>query len=315
MSPENVAGPVLLTGVLGVLVAVLAGAIRISTPFLFVSLGECLTEKSGRVNLGLEGTLVMGAMGAYGISYLTGSPWLGVLAAGILGGALGALHALLCARPQVNDIAVGIALMSFGVGLAFFLGKPLIKPSAPHLPAIPLGAWSSLPQVRAALNVNVLVVVGIAFAFLVRFLLLKTRWGLAVRVVGESANAAMAMGFDVRSIRFVATVCGGFLAGVGGSFLSLFYPGSWNEGLSSGQGLMAVALVIFAKWDPLRCLWASLLFGGASALGPALQSVGITRGYYLFNATPYVLTLAMMIATSSAKRALAGQPAELRAQR
>src|SRR4029078_9130053 len=115
-----------------VLLGVVGGAIRISTPFLFVSLGECLTEKSGRVNLGLEGTLVMGAMSAYGVSYLTGSPWLGVLTAGAAGVVLGALHAWLCARPRVNDVAVGIALMLFGVGLAFFLGKPLIGPTAPH---------------------------------------------------------------------------------------------------------------------------------------------------------------------------------------
>ena len=203
----------------GVALGVVGGAIRISTPFLFVSLGECLTEKSGRVNLGLEGTLVMGAMAAYGVSYLTGSPWLGVLTAGVAGLALGALHAFLCARPRVNDVA---------------------------------------------------------------------------------------------RVRLLATMAGGFLAGVGGSFLSLFYPGSWNEGLSSGQGLMAVALVIFARWDPLRCLAASLLFGGASALGPALQSVGVTSGYYLFNAAPYALTLAIIIATSSRDRALTGQPAELR---
>jgi general nucleoside transport system permease protein len=303
------------TGAAGVALAVLGGSIRISTPFLFVSLGECLTEKSGRVNLGLEGTLVMGAMGGYGISYLTGSPWLGVLAAGCLGVVLGALHAWLCSRPRVNDVAVGIALMLFGVGLAFFLGKPLIGPTAPHLPAIPLGWWSSSAQVRSALQLNVLFVVGLVMAGVVLFLLRRTRWVLILRTVGESADSARAMGYDVNSVRMRATMAGGFLAGVGGSFLSLFYPGSWNEGLSSGQGLMAVALVIFAKWDPVRCLYASLLFGGASALGPALQSVGVTSGYYLFNAAPYALTLAIIIATSSRDRALVGQPAELRVAR
>jgi ABC-type uncharacterized transport system permease subunit len=303
------------TGAAGVALAVLGGAIRISTPFLFVSLGECLTEKSGRVNLGLEGTLVMGAMGGYGVSYLSGSPWLGVLAAGALGVVLGALHAWLCSRPRVNDVAVGIALMLFGVGLAFFLGKPLIGPTAPHLPAIPLGWWSSSAQVRSALQLNVLFVVGLVMAGVVLFLLRRTRWGLILRTVGESADAARAMGYDVNSVRLRATMAGGFLAGVGGSFLSLFYPGSWNEGLSSGQGLMAVALVIFARWDPVRCLFASLLFGGASALGPALQSVGVTSGYYLFNAAPYALTLAIIIATSSRDRALIGQPAELRVAR
>jgi simple sugar transport system permease protein len=298
-----------------VLIAVVGGALRVSTPFLFVSLGECLTEKSGRVNLGLEGTLVMGAMSGYGLSYLTGSPWLGVLAAGLVGVAMGALHAWLCARPRVNDIAVGIALMLFGIGLAFFLGKPLIKPTAPRLPAFSLGFWSALPQVRSALQVNALLLVGVALAVVLPVALRRSRWGLVVRTVGESADAARAMGYDVNRVRLYATMAGGFLAGVGGSFLSLFYPGSWNEGLSSGQGLMAVALVIFARWDPLRCLWASLLFGGASALGPALQSVGITSGYYLFGAAPYVLTLAIMVATSSATRTLAGQPAELGAVR
>jgi simple sugar transport system permease protein len=300
-----------MTSLLLVAIGILGGALRVSTPFLFVSLGECLTEKSGRVNLGLEGTLVMGAMGGYGLSYLTGSPWLGVLGAGIIGVAFGALHAWLCARPRVNDIAVGIALMLFGIGLAFFLGKPLIKPTAPRLSAISLGFWSDNPAVRSALQVNALFLLGAVLAFALPFALRRTRWGLVLRTVGESADAARAMGYDVNRVRLLATMAGGFLAGVGGSFLSLFYPGSWNEGLSSGQGLMAVALVIFARWDPLRCLWASLLFGGASALGPALQSVGFTSGYYLFGAAPYVLTLAIMISTSSATRTLAGQPAEL----
>ena len=298
-------------GMLGVPLAVVGGALRVSPPYLFVSLGECLTEKSGRVNLGLEGTLVMGAMSAYGVSYLSGSAWLGVLAAGAVGVLLGALHAWLCARPRVNDIAIGIALMLLGVGTAFFLGKPLIKPTAPRLPAFELGGWSDFPPLRAALEINVLFAIGIVLAFALRFALKRTRMGMLLRVAGESADAARAMGYDVNRIRLYATAAGGFFAGVGGSFLSLYYPGSWNEGLSSGQGLMAVALVIFARWDPVRCLWASLLFGSAGALGPALQSVGITGGYHLLNAAPYILTLAIMIATSSAHRTLAGLPAEL----
>jgi general nucleoside transport system permease protein len=298
-------------GLWGVPLAVAAGAIRISTPFLFVSLGECLTEKSGRVNLGLEGTLVMGAMSGYGISYLTGSPWAGVLVAGGIGALLGSVHAWLCSRPRINDIAVGIALMLFGTGLAFFLGKPFIQPVAPHLPAIEFGFFSRIEQVRSALRVNALFLLGLVLAPLLAWLLKVTRWGLALRTVGESADAARAMGYDVNRVRLIATSAGGFFAGIGGSFLSLFYPGSWNEGLSSGQGLMAVALVIFARWDPVRCLYASILFGAASALGPALQSVGMTSGYYLFNAAPYVITLAIMTATSSATRTLPGQPAEL----
>ena len=298
-------------GAWGVPLAVLGGALRVSAPFLFVSLGECLTEKSGRVNLGLEGTLVLGAMGGYGVSYLSGSAWFGVAAAGALGALFGALHGFLCSRPRVNDIAVGIALMLLGIGLSFFFGKPLIQPTAPRLPAVSLGFWSDVPQVRSNLQINFLLLLGIALAPTLRWALKNTRWGLIVRTVGESAEAARAMGYDVNRVRLLATMAGGFLAGVGGSFLSLFYPGSWNEGLSSGQGLMAVALVIFARWDPVRCLYASLLFGGAGALGPALQSVGVTSGYYLFNAAPYALTLIIMVLSSSATKQSADLPMEL----
>jgi simple sugar transport system permease protein len=302
-------------GYWGVPLAVFAGALRVSTPFLFVSLGECITERSGRVNLGLEGTLVMGAMSGYGISFVTGSAWQGVLAAGAVGAGLGAFHGWLCGKPRVNDIAVGIAMMLLGVGLAFYLGKPLIQPTAPRLPAIPFGDFSDIPQVRSALQVNVLFVIGVLLAPALKWMLDNTRWGLVLRTVGESAETARAMGYDVNRTRTVATAAGGVLAGIGGAFLSLFYPGSWNEGLSSGQGLMAVALVIFARWNPVHCLYASLLFGGASALGPALQSVGITSGYYLFNAAPYALTLVIMISSSSATQTARGMPAELGAVR
>jgi len=298
-------------GLWGVPLAVLAGAIRVSTPFLFVSLGECLTERSGRINLGLEGTLVLGAMTGYAVAFLTGSPWLGVLAAGLAGVVLGVMHGLICALPRVNDIAVGIALMLFGIGVAFFFGKPYIQPQAPNLPAIPFGWWSDSPQIQSALQINVLFVIGAILAPVLLWALANTRWGLVVRTVGDSSDAARAMGLSPFRVRLSTTALGGFLAGVGGSYLSLYYPGSWSENLSSGQGLMAVALVIFARWDPLRCFYAALLFGGAGALGPALQSVGVTQGYYLFYAAPYVLTLAIMIATCSPRRNLAGAPGEL----
>ena len=291
--------------------AMLGGAIRVSTPFLFVSLGECVTEKSGRINLGLEGTLIMGAMTGYATSYLTGYPSLGVLAAGLSGFFLGALHALICQQPKVNDVAVGIALMIFGTGIAFYFGKPLIQPKAPLLPSIDLGWWSGIDQVQAALKINVLFPIGLALAPLILWAFNNTRWGLIVRVVGDSADAALAMGYKVAAVRMAATAVGGILAGIGGSFLSLYYPGSWSEGLSSGQGLMAVALVIFARWSPLRCCGAALLFGAAGAIGPALQSVGVKEGYYLFNAAPYVLTLGIMIATCSRRHTLAGAPGEL----
>src|SRR6201981_1644273 len=165
--------------------AVLGGAIRVSTPFLFVSLGECIPERSGRINLGLEGTLVMGAMSAYGISYLSGSPWLGVFAAGVSGALFGALHAGICSLPRVNDIAVGIALMLFGTGLAFYLGKPLIEPTAPRLPAIEFGWWSGVPQVQAALRINVMFLIGVALAPILFWAFRTTPLRLLLSTVGE----------------------------------------------------------------------------------------------------------------------------------
>lgn len=301
-----------MTGALGtVLVAMLAGAVRVSTPFLFVSLGECLTETGGRINLGNEGALVLGAMAAYAGACLTSNPWLGVLVGAAAGAALGAVHGAVCALPRVNDVAMGIAVMLAGTGLAFFLGKPFVQPAAPHLPAVPLGLWSASPQVRSALEVSPLFFLGLLAAVLMHWALRTTRAGLRLRIVGDSADAARAMGLPVNRTRFLATAIGSALAGVGGAFLSLSYPGSWNEGLSSGQGLMAVALVVFARWNPLLCVAASLLFGAAGALGPSLQTVGVTWGYYLFYAAPYVATLLVLVATVRPGRALRGMPGEL----
>jgi simple sugar transport system permease protein len=297
--------------IVDLIVAVLGGAIRVGTPFLMVSLGECITEKSGRINLGLEGVLVFSAMAGFGGAYLSGNVWVGVLVACFSGALLALLHGLVCSLPRVNDIAAGIALMLLGTGLAFDLGKPLIQPQAPQIPAIALGEWSGSAQVRAALQINLLFPVGVVLAALLSWAFRSTRWGLIVRMAGDSSDAARALGYSVDGIRIAATTVGGFVAGLGGASLSLYYPGSWNEGLSSGQGLIAVALVIFARWSPLRCLGAALLFGGAGALGPALQSVGISQGYYLFSAVPYVLTLIILVWTCSPRHSLQGAPVEL----
>jgi len=300
-----------LTLALNLLVAVLGGAIRVGTPFLMVSLGECITEKAGRINLGLEGVLVFSAMAGFGAAYLSNNVWVGVLAAGGSGALLALLHGLVCSLPRVNDIAAGIALMILGTGLAFYLGKPLIQPQAPQIPALALGEWSSSAQVRSALQINLLFPVGVLLALLLSWGFRSTRFGLVLRMAGDSSDAARSLGYSVNTIRIAATTLGGFIAGLGGASLSLYYPGSWNEGLSSGQGLIAVALVIFARWSPLRCLWAALLFGGAGALGPALQSVGISQGYYLFNAVPYMLTLVILVWACSPRRSLQGAPLEL----
>jgi simple sugar transport system permease protein len=290
---------------------ILGGALRVGAPFLFVSLGECLTEKSGRINLGLEGVLVLSAMSAFGASYLSGSAWVGVIAAAATGGLLATLHGLLCSLPRVSDIATGIALMLLGMGLAFYLGKPLIQPQAPQLPAIALGNWSDSAAVRSALQVNALVPLGLAIAAALWWAFANTRAGLLVRMAGDSADAARALGYSVSFIRTAATAAGGMIAGLGGASLTLFYPGSWNEGISSGQGLIAVALVIFARWSPLRCVGAALMFGGAGAIGPALQSIGIGWGYHLFNIAPYVLTLLILVITCRAGGVVAGSPGEL----
>ncbi|MBD1908552.1 ABC transporter permease [Funiculus sociatus GB2-A5] len=295
----------------GVPLAIAAGTLRGSAPFLFVSLGECLTEKSGKINLGLEGTLLTGAMSAYAISYLTGSPWLGVLVAGLAGMVLGFIHAWLSQQPRVNDVAVGIAMIIFGSGIAFFFGKSFIQPSAPQLPTMDLGTWSSISAIQSALKISPLFLFGVAIAPLMQWFFKSTRWGLFIRAVGDSPDAAKAMGISINKVRMICIIAGSCLAGIGGAYLSLYYPGSWNERISSGQGLMAVALVIFARWNPVQCLYASLLFGGAQAIGPALQSVGINSYYYLFNASPYILTLLIMIITCSPKRTLTGAPGAL----
>jgi simple sugar transport system permease protein len=298
-------------GWLAVPTAILAGILRGSVPFLFVSLGECLTEKSGKINLGLEGCMLLGAVAAFAVSFHSASAALGVIAAVVVGVLAGSLHAALVLQPRVNDIAVGIAMIIFGSGVAFFFGKPYIQPKAAQLTPIDFAPWTNSPQLKAALALSPLLLLGIALAFAMQWFFRATAWGLLIRAVGDNPEGARAMGIPVQMVRFWCIVFGSTMAAMGGANLSLFYPGSWTERISSGQGLVAVALVIFARWQPLNCLLASLLFGGAQAIGPALQAVGVSSFYYLFNAAPYILTLATMVMTCSPIRTLTGMPGAL----
>ena len=222
------------------------------------------------------------------------------------------MHAAICGLPRVNDIAVGIALMLFGTGLAFFLGKPLIEPTAPILPAIDFGWWSDVPQVRARSKINVLFLIGVALAPLLVWALTTTRWGLILRTAGESADAARAMGYLGQRRSACARPCSAaFSPASAARFSRSIIPAAGTRGSRAGRASPR------SRWSSsragIRCCacWASLLFGGAAALGPALQSVGVSQGYYLFNAAPYILTLLIMIITCSPKRTLVGAPAEL----
>jgi ABC-type uncharacterized transport system permease subunit len=174
-------------------------------------------------------------MVAYAVSYSTGSPWLGVLAAGMAGVVLGAAHGWICKLPKVNDIAVGLAFMSLGTGLAFFFGKPYIQPSAPRLDSLPLGVWSGNPQVQQALQVNPLFFAGILLALALWWGLRNTRAGLTVRMVGDSAASARAMGVNIDLVRLLATAAGGFLAGVGGPSCRCPIPAAGMRGCHQGR--------------------------------------------------------------------------------
>jgi len=199
----------------------------------------------------------------------------------------------------------------FGGGVAKIIGKALY--STAGTPIKWNRSWRLVLKFRGSIGLQDLsaLLFGVVVAFALHWFFRSTRWGLFVRAVGDKPDAARAMGISVWSVRTLCIMAGSGFAGIGGAYLSLFYPGCWTESISGGQGMIAVALVIFARWNPVNCLWASILFGGAQALGPALQAVGFQKGYYLINASPYVLTLAVMIATCTTKRKLAGAPGAL----
>jgi general nucleoside transport system permease protein len=297
-----------------VLVLTLAAAVSAGTPLALAAIGELITERAGILNLCVEGMMLLGAVTTFLAANATGSPWIGLAAGVAAGGALAAAHAFLSVTMRSNQIVSGLALVIFGTGLSTFIGRPVegvpLPPSA-RLSAAPIPGLEHLPVVgRALFQQDVLVYASWVIAVAAAFYLFRTRPGLSVRAVGESPATADVMGLQVDLIRYVHTIVGGLLAGAAGSYLMLVRVPAWSQAATTnGIGFIAIALVVFASWRPLRALLGAYLFGLALRANFALQAAGVTVPAELLSMIPYLLTIAVLIALSfSDLRRRAGAP-------
>lgn len=304
------------SGALPVVAAVLEAGVRIAVPLLFLVLGELWAERSGVLNVGLEGLLLAGAFGGFAGALLSGSPWAGLLGAVLASLLLAALLGILVVRIGLDQIVCGVALNALALGLTGVFFRALTAGRASiAIPAVgpaPLPGLDALPVVgRALFAQSPFAYAAYPLVPLAAFLLYRTRPGLLVRATGESPEAVDALGASVARVRFACLLASGALAGVAGAYLSIAYARTFVEGMSDGRGFVALALVVFARWDPWRAGAGALLFGCATALGIRLQGQpvgGVEVPYQLFQALPYLLTLAVIAAGGrrgeSAPRAL-----------
>ncbi len=242
--------------ILAWIAGVLVRGTAYGTPLLWGALGEIYAERSGVVNLGVEGMMILGAFFGFATAQVTGHPVLGLLAAAIAGGTAALIHAFVSITLRANQYVSGLALTMFGVGLAGLLGR----------------GWEGFPLEHPLPEFTILPPLGVLLAVVLWAVLYHTRWGIVIRTAGESPAAADAMGINVALVRYLAVVFGGMLAGVAGGFLSVAYRPSWTEGMTGGIGWIVVALAIFAGWDPLRAIVAALLFGTLFHLSFRLQA-------------------------------------------
>lgn len=300
------------------IVNLLASGIRTGTSILFATIGEIFAERAGVLNLGVEGMMIFGAMTAFGVSHFTGNPWLGLLAAAGVGGLLALLHAYVTITLLADQVVSGLALTFVGTGLASVLGAPLVNVTqAPRLPAMPIPGLATVPVLGPIFfNHNVIVYIGFLLIPLAWFYVYRTRPGLELRAIGEYPAAADVQGINVFALRYFYVFIGGLLAGVGGATLTLAVSPRWIEGITSGQGWIAVGLVIFAQWDPVKAAIGSYLFGAIRRLPLDLQNVGIflrnpALGYFT-NMLPYLFTvIVLIIGSRAAMRRRMGAPAAL----
>lgn len=295
------------------LVAVAAGMVRSATPVLYATLGEIITERSGVLNVGLEGIMLVGACTSVMVTFQTGNAAFGVLSALAAGAVLGLFHALMSIYFKANQVATGIAMTIFGAGLSAFLGASYVGKQIQNIGPYKVPVLSDIPVIGPIFFSHDLLVYGTYLLVpALAFFLYRTKWGLSLRAVGEAPVSAAAAGVKVEMVRYVATICGAALAGMGGAYLSLVYAQGWTENITAGRGWIAVGLVLFALWDPWRAVLGAYLFGGAISLQLRLQAAGSDISPYLLGMVPYVLViLVLSIGTARQKKAPLGAPSAL----
>ncbi len=282
-----------------ILIAAILTIITAATPLLFAALGELVTEKSGVLNLGVEGMMVMGAIVGFITVHQSGSATVAILASMVAGALIAAIFAVLVLVFHASQVPTGLALTIFGIGLSALIGQGMIGIPYDGIPKIVIPVLSSIPVIGDILfKQDVLVYLSIVMVAVVAWFIKNTRAGLILRAVGDSHNAAHAMGYSVIKIRFLAILFGGAMAGIGGAYLSLAYSPLWVEQMTAGRGWIALALVVFASWKVGRVLLGAYLFGGITILQLHAQALGIGVPSQLMSMLPYLATIVVLVIIS-----------------
>lgn len=282
--------------------AVLLTIITASTPLLLAAIGELVVERSGVLNLGVEGMMIVGAVVAFAASQASDSPYVGIFAAIAAGIAMSLLFGFLTLNLMANQVATGLALTILGLGLSGMVGEAFIGQPGLSLEPIAIPGFSAIPFIGPLLfNQDILVYVSYALIAAVSYVLFSTRAGLIIRAVGDNHGSAHALGYSVIRVRYLAVMFGGACSGLAGAYLSLIYTPQWVEGMTAGRGWIALALVVFASWRPLRVLVGAYLFGAVSILQFHAQAAGVGLPTQLMSALPYLATIVVLILISRNK--------------
>ena len=281
------------------LVALLAGTVTAATPLVFAALGELIAEKSGVLNLGVEGMMLMGAIAAFAGATTSGSLALGVVCGALAGAGMAGLFGSLTLTLLANQVATGLALTIFGTGLSAFVGRGYVSLTLIGMQPIAVPGLSHIPLLGPVLfTQNALVYLSLLASGVTHWFLYRTKAGLVLRAVGESPESAHAVGYRVVRIRYLATLLGGALAGVAGAYLAVAYTPMWVEHMAAGRGWIALALVVFATWRPVRVLAGAYLFGGVTILQLHAQALGLAVPSQLLSALPYLATIGVLVVIS-----------------